>query len=162
MSEAGTSEAGSSEAGAGAQKSSEAFRTISEVAGELGLPQHVLRFWESKFPQIKPLKRGGGRRYYRPEDVDLLRGIRHLLYEDGFTIKGVRKVLRESSARQVSEIGRRLAMGLGPVAPKADGGEASRKQPDPGLALPPKQRKALAQARDDLKALKAKIDTTLG
>ena len=162
MSEAGTSEAGSSEAGAGAQKSSEAFRTISEVAGELGLPQHVLRFWESKFPQIKPLKRGGGRRYYRPEDVDLLRGIRHLLYEDGFTIKGVRKVLRESSARQVSEIGRRLAMGLAAVAPKADGGEAGRKQPDPGLALPPRQRKALTQARDDLTKLKAKIDASLG
>ena len=66
-----------------------AFRTISEVASDLEVPQHVLRFWESKFSQIKPLKRGGGRRYYRPEDVDLLRGIRHLLYSDGYTIRGV-------------------------------------------------------------------------
>ena len=69
-------------------KSATAFRTISEVSKELDLPQHVLRFWESKFAQVKPLKRGGGRRYYRPEDIDLLRGIRHLLYSDGYTIKG--------------------------------------------------------------------------
>jgi len=75
-------------------KSSKAFRTISEVAGSLDMPQHVLRFWESKFSQVKPLKRGGGRRYYRPEDVALLRRIRHLLYTDGFTIKGVQKILR--------------------------------------------------------------------
>ncbi len=78
-----------------------AFRTISEVAEELDVPQHVLRFWETRFPQIKPMKRGGGRRYYRPEDVALLRGIRHLLYSDGYTIKGVQKVLRESGAHAV-------------------------------------------------------------
>ncbi len=88
------------------QKSPDAFRTISEVANELDVPQHVLRFWETKFTQIKPLKRGGGRRYYRPEDVDLLRGIRTLLYHDGYTIKGVQKVFREQGIRQVSEIGR--------------------------------------------------------
>ncbi|MFQ5533259.1 MAG: MerR family transcriptional regulator [Sphingomonadales bacterium] len=82
-------------------KSAEAFRTISEVAAELNVPQHVLRFWESKFSQIKPLKRGGGRRYYRPVDVDLLRGIRHLLYSRGYTIKGVQKILRESGAKAV-------------------------------------------------------------
>lgn len=77
-------------------KSAGAFRTISEVATELDLPQHVLRFWETKFQQIKPLKRGGGRRYYRPEDVQLLRRIRDLLYLDGYTIKGVQKLLRQS------------------------------------------------------------------
>jgi DNA-binding transcriptional MerR regulator len=83
-------------------KSDTAFRTISEVAAELDLPQHVLRFWETKFSQIKPLKRGGGRRYYRPDDVALLKRIRHLLYVDGLTIKGVQKVLRDpASAAQL-------------------------------------------------------------
>lgn len=77
-----------------AGKSASAFRTISEVAQELDLPQHVLRFWETKFSQVRPLKRGGGRRYYRPEDIDLLRRIRTLLYRDGYTIKGVQKLLR--------------------------------------------------------------------
>lgn len=80
-------------------KSSAAFRTISEVASDLDVPQHVLRFWETKFTQVKPLKRGGGRRYYRPEDVDLLRRIRTLLYENGYTIRGVQKLLRETGGR---------------------------------------------------------------
>lgn len=80
-------------------KSEAAFRTISEVAEELDVPQHVLRFWESKFPQVKPLKRGGGRRYYRPEDVHLLRQIRDLLYSEGYTIKGVQKLLREGGLK---------------------------------------------------------------
>jgi DNA-binding transcriptional MerR regulator len=81
------------------EKSAQAFRTISEVAAELDVPQHVLRFWESKFSQVRPLKRGGGRRYYRPEDIDLLRRIRTLLYEDGYTIKGVQRLLKESRGR---------------------------------------------------------------
>ena len=80
-------------------KSAAAFRTISEVAGEIDIPQHVLRFWESKFAQIKPLKRGGGRRYYRPEDIALLRRIKGLLYDDGYTIKGVQKLLRAGAAK---------------------------------------------------------------
>ncbi len=84
------------------EKSPEAFRTISEVAEDLELPQHVLRFWETRFSQIRPMKRGGGRRYYRPEDVELLRGIRHLLYEDGYTIKGVQRILKERGVRQVA------------------------------------------------------------
>jgi len=92
--------------GAVSGKSAEAFRTISEVACELDVPQHVLRFWETRFAQVKPIKRAGGRRYYRPEDVDLLRGIRSLLYSDGLTIKGVQKILRERGYRFVSEIGR--------------------------------------------------------
>lgn len=87
-------------------KSPEAFRTISEVSSELDVPQHVLRFWEGRFAQIKPVKRAGGRRYYRPEDVDLLKGIRALLYREGFTIKGVQKVLRERGLRYVAELGR--------------------------------------------------------
>jgi DNA-binding transcriptional MerR regulator len=80
-------------------KSPEAFRTISEVSKDLSLPQHVLRFWETKFVQIKPIKRGGGRRYYRPEDVDLLKGIKNLLYNDGYTIRGVQKVIKENGLK---------------------------------------------------------------
>src|SRR6201998_1412520 len=83
-------------------KSPEAFRTISEVAEELDLPQHVLRFWETRFPQIKPLKRGGGRRYYRPDDVELLRAIKRLLYDEGYTIKGVQKLFKEQGAQALT------------------------------------------------------------
>lgn len=87
-------------------KSPEAFRTISEVSEELDVPQHVLRFWESRFAQVRPVKRAGGRRYYRPEDIDLLRGIRSLLYSEGYTIRGVQKILRDRGLRHVAEIGR--------------------------------------------------------
>ncbi|MGO4570933.1 MerR family transcriptional regulator [Microvirga sp. 2TAF3] len=87
-------------------KSPDAFRTISEVAEDLDLPQHVLRFWETRFAHIKPLKRGGGRRYYRPDDVDLLKGIRHLLYGEGYTIKGVQRILKEEGVRFVQAVGR--------------------------------------------------------
>ena len=87
-------------------KSADAFRTISEVSDEVGVPQHVLRFWETKFSQIKPLKRGGGRRYYRPEDIDLLNRIRAWLYDDGYTIKGVQKLLREGGSAASSDAGR--------------------------------------------------------
>ena len=90
------------EDGTSSRKSAFAFRTISEVSKELQVPTHVLRFWESKFSSIKPLKRGGGRRYYRPEDLDLLREIKSLLYDDGYTIKGVQKLLRDQS-REVPE-----------------------------------------------------------
>jgi DNA-binding transcriptional MerR regulator len=85
------------------EKSPLAYRTISEVASDLDVPQHVLRFWETKFTQIRPLKRGGGRRYYRPEDVELLRRIRSLLYDEGYTIKGVQRLLRERSSRGHAE-----------------------------------------------------------
>ncbi|MDZ5696897.1 MULTISPECIES: MerR family transcriptional regulator [Phyllobacteriaceae] len=88
------------------EKSPDAFRTISEVAEELDLPQHVLRFWETRFTQIKPMKRGGGRRYYRPQDVELIKGIRHMLYEQGYTIKGVQKLLRDNGNRFIVAIGR--------------------------------------------------------
>jgi DNA-binding transcriptional MerR regulator len=85
-------------------KAPDAFRTISEVADDLDVPQHVLRFWESKFPQIRPMKRAGGRRYYRPDDVDLLRGIRHLLYGEGYTIRGVQRILREQGPKFVQAV----------------------------------------------------------
>ncbi|MFD2236024.1 MerR family transcriptional regulator [Aureimonas populi] len=102
------------------EKSADAFRTISEVAEELDLPQHVLRFWETRFPQIKPMKRGGGRRYYRPDDVELLKGIRVLLYVRGFTIKGVQRILKENGNRFVIAVGAGDLSGLDqPSAPPA-------------------------------------------
>ena len=126
-----------------AKKAPNAFRTISEVADELHIPQHVLRFWETKFPQIKPLKRGGGRRYYRPDDIQLLRRISDLLYIQGYTIKGVQRLLREGggqlsddippappSERLQSEVERRETTptlpGFEPPPPPADIDEAGR------------------------------------
>lgn len=100
-------------------KSPDAFRTISEVADDLDLPQHVLRFWETRFTQIKPLKRGGGRRYYRPDDVLLLRGIKHLLYGEGYTIKGVQRILREQGLRHV------MGLWRDEVSEPQSGGEAA-------------------------------------
>ena len=97
-------------------KGPDAFRTISEVADDLELPQHVLRFWETRFAQIKPLKRGGGRRYYRPDDVDLLRGIRQLLYGEGYTIRGVQRILHEQGQRFVVSAGRGELAGLEALA----------------------------------------------
>ena len=85
-------------------KAPDAFRTISEVADDLKVPQHVLRFWESRFNQIKPMKRAGGRRYYRPDDVDLLRGIHHLLYGEGYTIRGVQRILRDQGLKFVQQV----------------------------------------------------------
>jgi DNA-binding transcriptional MerR regulator len=94
-----------------------AFRTISEVADEIDVPQHVLRFWESRFTQIRPMKRGGGRRFYRPEDVDLLRGVRHLLYGEGYTIRGVQRILREQGVAFVQDVWR---AGAEPPPPPSD------------------------------------------
>src|SRR4051812_39836903 len=90
-------------------KAPDAFRTISEVADDLNLPQHVLRFWETRFQQIKPLKRGGGRRYYRPDDIALLRGIQHLLYGEGYTIRGAQRVLKDHGIKFVQNVGGRGA-----------------------------------------------------
>lgn len=110
-------------------KSPDAFRTISEVADDLDLPQHVLRFWETRFPQIKPLKRGGGRRYYRPDDIELLKGIRHLLYDQGYTIKGVQKLLKTNGNKFV------MAVATGDVATmEALVAANSSKAEDPKLA----------------------------
>lgn len=109
-------------------KGPDAFRTISEVAEDLDVPQHVLRFWETRFPPIRPLKRGGGRRYYRPDDVDLLKGIRLLLYGQGYTIKGVQRILKEDGQRFVQEIGRG-EQAPGPMRP-----HAPEEGPDDGSA----------------------------
>ena len=132
-------------------KAPEAFRTISEVADELEVPKHVLRFWEAKFAQLKPMKRGGGRRYYRPEDVQLLRGIRFLLYNDGYTIRGVQKILREHGPRFVMDYRRiaedeeqdeaMLAHEIPDIAAEAaqGGGQAMRETEEPRAKLDPKK-----------------------
>lgn len=109
------------------EKSPDAFRTISEAAAELDVPQHVLRFWETRFTQIKPMKRAGGRRYYRPADVELLKGIRSLLYSEGYTIRGVQKILKEDGAGYVAEVGR------GDIEPRKREGEMAT-APPPGTA----------------------------
>ncbi len=137
-------------------KSPEAFRTISEVSKDLSLPQHVLRFWETKFVQIKPIKRGGGRRYYRPEDVKLLRGIKSLLYNDGYTIRGVQKVIKENGTRQLLDLNQ-----------KSNSFTDDKKN----INNPPNQnhlsqhnlsdvkRKKLINVLDDLVQLRKKLDT---
>lgn len=110
-------------------KSPDAFRTISEVAEDLDIPQHVLRFWETRFNQIKPLKRGGGRRYYRPDDVALLKGIRRLLYGEGYTIKGLQRILKEQGPRHVQAIGRGAPIGaMSGAAPVAAPGSPAAAQ----------------------------------
>ena len=113
------------------EKSPDAFRTISEVADDLDLPQHVLRFWETRFAQIKPMKRGGGRRYYRPQDVDLIKGIRHMLYDQGYTIKGVQKLLRDNGNQFI------IAIGNGDLA--AVEAIAQRKQSEAATISPERQ-----------------------
>ncbi len=100
------------------EKSPEAYRTIREVADSLDLPQHVLRFWETRFPQIRPLKRAGGRRYYRPDDIERLRLIRRLLYDEGYTIKGVQKLFKEQGVQALSAVAQSSA-GSSPQAASA-------------------------------------------
>jgi DNA-binding transcriptional MerR regulator len=116
-------------------KAPEAFRTISEVAEQLDVPQHVLRFWETRFSQIRPMKRGGGRRYYRPEDVDLLKGIRTLLYGEGYTIRGAQKILKENGVAHVVGIGRgEIAVEAGDGgAPQAPASRQRRSRPSPSV-----------------------------
>jgi DNA-binding transcriptional MerR regulator len=108
-------------------KAPDAFRTISEVADEIDVPQHVLRFWETRFQQIRPMKRGGGRRYYRPDDVDLLRGVRHLLYGEGYTIRGVQRIMREQGAAFVQDVWR---SGAEPPPPEQDDDKAEAERHD--------------------------------
>jgi DNA-binding transcriptional MerR regulator len=123
-------------------KSASAFRTISEVAEELEVPQHVLRFWESKFPQVRPLKRGGGRRYYRPEDIVLLRRIRQCLYQEGYTIRGVQRLLREGALKIRAAVPNEQAPL--PLAPANDTLAA------PAEAASHEIRAALRELRDEL------------
>ena len=152
------------------EKSPDAFRTISEAAEELDLPQHVLRFWETRFSTIKPLKRGGGRRYYRPEDVLLLKGIRHLLYDQGFTIKGVQRILKDQGIRYVVGIGEgRVMEPLSPppadaepaleapashrhqaFEPAVDEADIPRLPPSAGKAISDKDREKLADVLREL------------
>ena len=142
-----------------AKKAPNAFRTISEVADDLHIPQHVLRFWETKFPQIKPLKRGGGRRYYRPDDIQLLRRISDLLYIQGYTIKGVQRLLREGGGLLADDI---------PPATAAEraAAEAERASailpaednlPDPAVAAADRLRAVLRSTLDELVSLRSQL-----
>lgn len=125
------------------EKSPDAFRTISEAAEELDVPQHVLRFWETRFSQVKPMKRAGGRRYYRPGDLELLKGIRSLLYREGYTIRGVQKILKEDGAAHVAGVGR------GEIEPRKREGEMAS-APPPGMAkAAPRITKPGAQGTSD-------------
>jgi DNA-binding transcriptional MerR regulator len=141
-----------------ANKRAAVFRTIGEVAEDLDLPAHVLRFWESKFPQLKPLKRGGGRRYYRPEDIALLSRIRQYLYQEGYTIRGVQKLLAEGALGAFVGAANAAEPSLFPLAPPVR--EAPRPArsarraaaPAPAAAPSPAQRAALEEARQELAA----------
>jgi len=162
-------------------KAPDAFRTISEVAEEINVPQHVLRFWESRFTQIRPLKRGGGRRYYRPDDVDLLRGVRHLLYGEGYTIRGVQRILREEGLAFVQGAWRAEAESERPETDESragegeyqvTGGEPSVGRREPTLMAPiaseraqqgfgGEDRRRLQAALDELIACRRLIDAAL-
>ena len=145
-------------------KSAAAFRTISEVSGELDVPQHVLRFWETKFSQVRPLKRGGGRRYYRPEDIVLLRRIRDLLYRDGYTIKGVQRLLRDGLGKPAAGQGddeagdaeRRTAMAA------AAAGEARANGHSAGAGLSVEAREELSNSLDELLEARASLQKARG
>jgi len=150
-------------------KAPEAFRTISEVADELDVPKHILRFWEAKFAQLKPMKRGGGRRYYRPEDVALLRGILVLLYNDGYTIRGVQKLLREQGPRFVMEYRHRIDQaaeeeGAQPhaipdIAAEAAQSRSSGRIHDVGAAAAKSDSDALGQVLEEIEACRAILST---
>lgn len=153
-------------------KGPEAFRTISEVAEGLDLPQHVLRFWETRFSQIKPLKRGGGRRYYRPDDIELLSGIRQLLYNEGYTIKGVQRILKEQGTRFVIAAGKGDIEGIvmnrqrvhAGASVNADEVDADLDSPDPMNAVPriSKPKRAPASRRKGGSAARRTGESGLG
>ena len=136
-------------------KSPEAFRTISEVSKDLSLPQHVLRFWETKFVQIKPIKRGGGRRYYRPEDISLLKGIKSLLYNDGYTIRGVQKVIKENGTKKLLTIQTENKIF---TEIKKDNNDHSEQQSYSQHSINDSKRKKLMNVLDDLVQLRKKLD----
>jgi DNA-binding transcriptional MerR regulator len=132
-------------------KGPNAFRTISEAAEELGVPQHVLRFWETKFSFIRPMKRAGGRRFYRPQDIAVLRGVRALLHEEGYTIKGVQKLQKEQGIKRLASAG---ASGSQPLPALTDGSAAASNMGEEG-------RDRLTAALADLEAVKARLDALL-
>ena len=150
-------------------KSAEAFRTISEAAEELDVPQHVLRHWEEVFGQVRPMRRAGGRRYYRPLDLDLLRGIRVLLYEQRYTTKGVQKIFKDEGVKYVSELGRRAAAGeptdVRPVLEDEDNAPVKEETLELGQAeafkaapLPPEMRRALTALLSRLENVQTALD----
>ena len=134
-------------------KGPDAFRTISEAADEVGVPQHVLRFWETKFSFIRPMKRAGGRRFYRPQDITVLSGVRRLLHEEGYTIKGVQRLHREQGLKRLVS----AASGEGDPAPRQPNGET----PTPLRISSPAAREALEAALSDLVDVKARLDGLL-
>jgi len=151
------------------EKSPAAFRTISEVAEDLDLPPHVLRFWESKFPQLLPLKRAGGRRYYRPEDVRLLRQIQQCLYQDGYTIRGVQRLLGSGSDAAAVELGRDAAMptlfpldAADPDPPVEKPARAPRRRPTKPSGMDPDKRAAFEEIRRELLEARAALAELLG
>lgn len=135
------------------EKSAHAFRTISEVAEELDVPQHVLRFWETRFGQIRPVKRAGGRRYYRPQDVELVAGIRHLLHVRRYTIAGAQRVIKENGIRFVQAVGRGEAVPAEPLFPEAESQAGARAEP-----LGVSDRSVLADVLEELRACRALLD----
>jgi DNA-binding transcriptional MerR regulator len=141
------------------EKAPDAFRTISEVAEELDVPQHVLRFWESRFREIRPMKRGGGRRYYRPDDIDLLRGIRHLLYGEGYTIRGVQRLLREQGVRFVQSVWQPGAPQptLQPAEAASDDEDESDEDEQADVADAPRPVAPAGLAREDRQKLQAAL-----
>jgi len=141
------------------EKSPEAFRTISEVADSMDLPQHVLRFWETRFPQIRPLKRAGGRRYYRPDDVERLRLIKRLLYDEGYTIKGVQKLFKEQGVQALTSGGFEPRLAFGGAETVADE-PPERTTRDPRVTpevTPPTEASERAHVEGDLLALRAAL-----
>ena len=155
---------GSKTSGGGAKggKSAGAFRTISEVSSDLDIPQHVLRFWETKFTQVKPMKRAGGRRYYRPEDVQLLSRIRDLLYSEGYTIRGVQKLLREKGPKGLLSVEAEdvaapvvAAAAPSPVALPEESGSQGLLFPTGAAGMPASVKEALGEVLAELKEIRA-------
>jgi DNA-binding transcriptional MerR regulator len=138
-------------------KGPDAFRTISEAAVELGVPQHVLRFWETKFSFIRPMKRAGGRRFYRRQDIEILRGVRTLLHDEGYTIKGVQRLHKEQGARCLL-----VAAGASPADIPRDPRPAPEVPALEGTPLSHATRARLSEVLDDLESVKARIDQLLG
>lgn len=141
------------------EKSAGAFRTISEVAQELDVPQHVLRFWETRFGQIRPMKRAGGRRYYRPEDVDLVAGIKHLLHVRRYTIKGAQRIIKENGVRFVQAVGRGEAVAAPPPLQDLESGAEGHTPDDSAsAALAAVDQAALEDALNEMRSCRAILD----